>query len=282
MVLDRAIKTVSGLEGIMVVMPDEHSGSVKIDGDPERLAECFGNILRNAYESMNGRGVITLAVEEADLHGKNSRFYRITVSDTGPGIETDVLPKIFEPFFTTKQNSRGLGLSVAYSIAKQHGGTITAESGDRGATIAVYLPASEPVPEVTTPSTVSSKKLGKVLLMDDEESIRDVGRRMLHELGHTVVTADSGEEAFHLYRKAFLEHKPFDAVILDLSVDEGMDGIQTMQAIREINPHANIIVSTGYTNDPVLIRYAEYGFNSALPKPYDFGKLTSVLSDTLP
>jgi CheY-like chemotaxis protein len=201
------------------------------------------------------------------------------VTDTGIGIAKKHLPRIFDPYFTTKQKGSGLGLSISYSIIRKHSGYIFVESElGQGTTFRVYLPASlrkaEPVAAQDAPI---HKGRGRVLVMDDEPMIVDVARAMLAHLGYDVEAAGDGEAALDAWRKARLEGRPFSAVLMDLTIPGGMGGIETVRRLREADPSARAVVSSGYSCDPVMSEFRRYGFRGVVSKPYRLEELSAVL-----
>jgi len=204
---------------------------------------------------------------------------KISVSDTGDGIRPDILSKIFDPFFTTKDSGNGLGLAVTFSILQQHGGYITVESSPgRGTRFDMYLPASTaPPPRVEAAREEPSRTARKILVMDDEPMVLDVAVRMLEHLGYTVSTATGGAEAVELYRRALGAGGRFECVIMDLTIPGGMGGGDAVKRLREMDPGVIAIVSSGYSKDPVVARYREYGFSGVLEKPYRIELLHEVI-----
>jgi CheY-like chemotaxis protein len=210
------------------------------------------------------------------------RYVTISIRDHGIGIPKSQLDKIFDPYFTTKQKGSGIGLTVAYSIVNKHNGYISAESSPDGTTFHLYLPATE--------ASASGRKgapgklsqgAGRILLMDDEKGIREVGSEMLKALGYEVVCARDGAEALRLYRQARDAASGFDVVILDLTIPGGMGGKETVAKILAIDDAAAVIVSSGYSNDPVMAQFHQYGFRGAVSKPYQLQELGSAVKAVL-
>jgi CheY-like chemotaxis protein len=212
------------------------------------------------------------------------RYVKLTIKDHGTGIPIDHIDRIFDPYFTTKQEGSGLGLAVTHSIIVKHKGHIEVKSKDGNETIfTIYLPASS-LEHETTPVEDEDKQwncTGKILFMDDEEMIRDITRNMLSHAGYEVVLAASGEEAVALFKKANDTASPFDAVILDLTIPGGMGGKETAEIIHKISPDTHLIVSSGYSNDPIMANYRDYGFCSAITKPYLFKELMETIQKVL-
>jgi CheY-like chemotaxis protein len=200
----------------------------------------------------------------------------------GIGISEEHLQRIFEPYFTTKQRGSGLGLTSAYSIVRNHGGIILAESTQtKGSTFHVYLPATK------KPLVKGGKKMaaehagqagGKILVMDDEEIIRKMLKNMLSLAGYTVELSADGAEALEKYQQAIKIGDPFNAVIMDLTIPGGMGGKETIQKLLEIDPNATAIVSSGYATDAIMSDYITYGFKAVIAKPYSAKQLQETLS----
>jgi len=273
-------------------IPDDIS---PVEIDEEQMKQAVHNIIANAQEAMAEQGMINVSCENIDigvqdtLTLKDGKYVKISIEDQGPGIPEEDLIKIFDPYFSTKemgtQKGMGLGLSASDSIVKQHDGIITVESElGTGTTFSIYLPAcvkeiveaalvKKPVPEI------SVTQGGKILVMDDEEVIRDVCNALLTHLGYEAEVAVEGVEAIEMYRKAMESEKPFDMVILDLTNKVGMGGAETMAKLLEIDPAVKAIVATGYSNDPIISNFREHGFRSPLPKPFTLDQLKTALQD---
>jgi CheY-like chemotaxis protein len=211
---------------------------------------------------------------------EEGKYIRISIVDQGIGIPQEHLSKIFDPYFTTKKRGSGLGLASCYSIVKNHGGYITAESEmGVGTVFHIYLPASEK--EVFKVEGIIGEMLysgtGKILLMDDERSVIDTAGKMLIEIGYKVEIAKNGREAIELYKQAQKAGGPFDAVVLDLTIPGDMGGQETIQRLLEINPDVKAIVSSGYANNPLMAEYKSYGFKGVVAKPYEINELSRVL-----
>jgi CheY-like chemotaxis protein len=188
------------------------------------------------------------------------------------------LHKIFDPYYSTKQTGSGLGLSTAYSIITNHHGTIAASSvQSQGSTFVIYLPAAQETTTVPQDSLPTMTGEGRILVMDDEESIRLLVGEMLRHLGYEVQCVAEGKEALERYQEAYHTHQPFNAVILDLTVPGGLGGKDTVEQLRQFDPQVKAIVSSGYSNDPVLSRYSTFGFHGVVAKPFRLAELSQVL-----
>lgn len=260
--------------------------------DEGQIAQVIHNLIINAKQAMPDGGTIQVSAENFALSAennpfiKNGKYVKITVKDTGVGIQEEHLPKIFDPYFTTKEEGSGLGLATAYSIIKNHAGYIMAESAAGvGTTFYIHLPASKKEigrVEAVEEKLVSGKE--KILVMDDDDIIRDVAGKMLTKLGYEVDFARDGSEAIELYKKSKNSGRPFDVVIIDLTIPGGMGGRETMQKLLEIDPHVKAIVSSGYSDDAVMSNYTNYNFKGVIAKPYRIEELSktvrSVLAET--
>jgi signal transduction histidine kinase/ActR/RegA family two-component response regulator len=256
--------------------------------DASQISHALHNILLNARQAMPEGGLIEVRGEnliaEADSPLLSpGQYVRIAVRDYGCGIPSDTLPRVFDPYFTTKQNGAGLGLAAAYSIVAKHQGQITVQSKlGEGTTFCVYLPASERSPSAE-PQT--SRKLhsgsGRVLVMDDEESLRGLVTRVLEQLGYQVESANDGAGAIALYEAARASGRGFDAVLLDLTVPGGMGGVDAAAKLREIDPSVPLIVSSGYSEAPILSEFQTHGFDAVLRKPWTPAELSEVVKQVI-
>ncbi|HEU4389777.1 MAG TPA: response regulator, partial [Blastocatellia bacterium] len=206
-------------------------------------------------------------------------YVRISIEDQGVGIPGEHLHKVFDPYFTTKQKGNGLGLATAYSIIKKHDGHIAVDSVvGKGTAFEIYLPAS-PNARPDAREVIEPPPLGKlrVLVMDDEETIRDVAAQMLESLGCEAASVRDGSDAIDLYHSAWQNGEPFDAVILDLTVPGGMGGKEVVERLLELDPDVKAIVCSGYSNDPVMADFDQHGFVGFVAKPYKIQELSDVL-----
>ena len=264
--------------------------------DPNKMNAVFRNLLTNAVEAMPDGGTITIKAENLHIESneqysvpplKQGDYVHISMQDQGKGIPRENLDKIFNPYFSTKdmgvQKGMGLGLATSYAIVQKHGGHIAIESSlDVGTTVNVHLPAeSQAVLEgAKIASAVDAESpVKRVLVMDDEEMLSRMVGQMLKHLGYTVETVQDGHEAIKAYQEGKDSGEPFDVVILDLTVKDGMGGEQTIQELLKIDPNVKAVVSSGYFNDPVMADFEKYGFKGALAKPYQKANLKESLDD---
>ncbi|MFA6499364.1 MAG: PAS domain S-box protein [Desulfurivibrionaceae bacterium] len=254
--------------------------------DTGQLGQVLQNLVINAVHAMPEGGAIrltarNLTINPGELPVSPGKYVLITVKDHGLGIPPEHLAKIFDPYFTTKQSGSGLGLAVVYSIIANHAGHITVESEPgKGTVFSIYLPSTGKSPSAETPAETPAplaKGHGKILVMDDEELIRDVSTAMLRQLGYEAHAANDGEEAITLYLQAKKNEQPFDLVIMDLTVPGGMGGKETIAHLRQLDPQVKAVVSSGYANDPIMAKFAEYGFCGVAPKPFSLQELSVLL-----
>jgi PAS domain S-box-containing protein len=258
--------------------------------DEGQISQVINNLILNAEQAMPAGGLIEVACRNVEVGAddhvpiRDGRYILVSISDQGEGISEEALPRIFDPYFTTKDQGKGLGLSTVYSIIKNHDGHITVSSKPgAGTTFFIYLPATFGAKEPFSRQEHGAEPLeeqtvkGKVLVMDDEENIRDVVAEMLDFIGYEVTLSRDGEEAVSLYTQAQQSNQPFAAVLMDLTIPGGMGGGEAMRILRSINPTVKGIVSSGYSNDPILSDYASFGFQGIITKPYKLGELRDVL-----
>jgi two-component system, cell cycle sensor histidine kinase and response regulator CckA len=234
---------------------------------------------------MSEGGEITISAENFIVQDNSTlplvkgNYIRIAIKDQGPGIAREHISKIFDPFFTTKTKGSGLGLATCFSIIQKHEGFIDVETElEKGSTFFLYLPISKTQAEtVITNITTVYKGKGRILIMDDEEFIREIAKETLKNLGYEAILATCGEDAISLVKYSIVEQKPFDAVILDLTVIGAMGGKETIKKIRELDPNIKAVVSSGYSNDPVMADPQAFGFLNKIKKPYLKQELAEVL-----
>ena len=262
----------------------------QVDADAGQLAQVIQNIVINADQAMPRGGSVEIAARnvppsDPDLPRELPRNNHVMISirDHGVGIPERDLDRIFDPYFTTKANGSGLGLATTYSIVRNHEGWIFARSEiGTGTTFFIYLPASAATsgtPAVA--ATAPRPRTARILLMDDEEIVRTVAKELLTALGHTVTLAERGETAIDVYREARDAGRPFDLVILDLTIRGGMGGVETVSKLREIDPDLKAVASSGYSDDATQSAFREQGFAGFLKKPYTIKELQGMVSAVL-
>lgn len=256
--------------------------------DPEQISRALHNILLNARQAMPHGGIIevhaeNVAYETGPLPLSPGNYVRISVRDYGCGISPDLLPRVFDPYFTTKAGGSGLGLATTHAIVAKHQGHVTVQSTlGVETTFSIYLPASGQNLPADAPVDESLQQgSGRILVMDDEEQLRLLLSATLEELGYEVTGARDGAEAIALAEQARASGRGFDAVLLDLTVPGGMGGVEAAAKLREVDPSAQLIVSSGYSDAPVLSEFQAYGFVDVIPKPWTPAALSLVLRRVL-
>jgi len=253
--------------------------------DEGQISQVFSNLTLNALQAMPEGGTIQISGKNTRLEGdrniplKEGNYIKLSVKDNGTGIPAEHLKKIFDLYFTTKKDGKGMGLPTSYSIIKAHDGYIQVESQTgRGTTFHIYLPTAPSAAVKKESKTEQGTDVsGRIMLMDDDESIRESVGELLKFFGYEVETACDGAEALELYRKFKEMERPFDVVIMDLTIPGGMGGKEAIQKLIEIDPDARAIVSSGYSNDPVMAEFRKYGFRGVVAKPYNFEELNDTL-----
>jgi len=262
-----------------------------VHADPGQINQTLNNLLLNAVQAMPEGGVITIRagnenVTPGDPRGVPAgRYVRIVITDRGTGIPPEILPKIFDPYFTTKATGTGLGLASVFSVIKRHNGMISATSQvGVGTSFEILLPALEvsgrdEAPDVRTLAPPAAGK--SVLVMDDEEPIRTVAVRMLKVMGYAATACSDGAEAVRLYRDQQQKGEPFGAAILDMTVPGAMGGKDAARGIRDLDPNAVIVISSGYFAEFPADGEHDTPANAVVAKPYNLHQLSEVLAKVL-
>jgi signal transduction histidine kinase/ActR/RegA family two-component response regulator len=261
-------------------------GLLNLEGDDNQISQVLQNLLLNAAEALPQKGPITcearnLSPAEVARLGLDPLrpWIRLTVSDQGPGIPPENLERIFDPYFSTKPRGSGLGLAMAHSIVSRHGGFLRVESAAGvGTTFHVDLPATSAPPSPLTPPETPLADRGRVLVMDDDEDVRRVVGRMLRQLGYEVHFARDGRELLEVYQAS---QDGWQAVIMNLSVPEGMGGREAIERLRQIDPGVRALITSGYLDHPVMIDCRAYGFRASIPKPFTLAELSRALDEAL-
>ncbi|MFO8112174.1 MAG: 7TM diverse intracellular signaling domain-containing protein [Desulfosalsimonadaceae bacterium] len=266
---------------------DIEEGLWPVEVDSNQIVQVIHNLVINAIQAMPGGGEIVISAVNLDavqwLPLSEGRYVRITFTDQGTGIPRHNLVRVFDPYFSTKEQGNGLGLSICYSIVKKHGGHIDVESVEnKGTSFHIYLPASEgEIAREKKTARISKERRGRILVMDDEEAVREVAEGLLTHLGFDVVCVSEGTDAVEQYRRAKKAGAPFSAVIMDLTVSGGTGGKEAIHGLLAYDPDAVALVSSGYSKDMVMANYREYGFSGVLSKPYTLEDLARVLDEAL-
>jgi two-component system cell cycle sensor histidine kinase/response regulator CckA len=281
----------------------------EVEVDQEAFSHAIRNIVTNSVQAMD-KGVVRFSAESIphsqfsyrpDLPLKAGDYVCLHIQDQGHGISEKALSRVFEPYFTTRSGSQGLGLTTALASIQRMGGTIIIDSTPGvGTTVSIYLPAAQGAPTATgtipkaiaappatsanlrgatpavpAPAKPAAKK--RILLMDDEQMILDIVSRMLGHLGYEVSTCTDGSQAIAAFAKAKSHSEPYDIVMMDLVIPNGVGGQDAVHTIKKIDPNARVIASSGHLEHPVMLDHAKFGFSAVLEKPYKLEKLQQVI-----
>jgi two-component system, cell cycle sensor histidine kinase and response regulator CckA len=260
----------------------------KAEVDAAQIEQVINALILNAREAMPRGGTVRIRARNVVFEeGANAplpagRYVKVTVSDRGAGISDELRTKIFDPYFTTKPAATGLGLAISYSVVKKHGGLLLLESSSgEGSVFAFYLRASDKHATAGTEPRSSGRPFHynhqRILVMDDEEAIRELTSQLLGTLGYEVTAVPDGLEAVRLYERALRKGEHFQAVILDATVRGGMGGVATIERLRSMDPKVNAIICSGYSDEAALSEFLAYGFRGALPKPFTRSELADAL-----
>ncbi len=266
---------------------EANEGECILNVDAGQINQVIQNLVINSRQAMPEGGNITITLAKTSLpetidriNNPGGKFLKVTIKDQGTGVGSDIADKIFDPYFTTKDGGSGLGLAMCHSIVKNHNGyLVLEESSSAGSSFSIYLPQQETELLQNEFAIKIDKECfsGRVLVMDDDKMILEVTSRMLEKLGFEVLKAENGEEAIELFRQSLADKKLLKFSIMDLSISGGMGGIETSRKFLDINPNAKIVVSSGYSEDPILSSCEDFGFVASLSKPYSFDVLTDVV-----
>ncbi|MDJ0782552.1 MAG: ATP-binding protein [Desulfosarcinaceae bacterium] len=283
---------------------DGHPVSIRMTVDPQcrllwcdtaQIRQAIENVIVNACESMPNGGEVLVEADCTDIEEGvggvrlPGGYLRISVSDRGAGIPKEIRDKIFDPYFTTKpmgaQKGSGLGLAITHSIVQKHQGYVSVSARpDQGTRVDLFLPlefAGNQSAAVTSPTEEKQQQTqgGRILVLEDETMVWEVAEMLLSHLGYRVTHATNGEAAVELYERAMADGKPYDTVILDLTIKGGMGGRETLEALKRIDPDVFAFVSSGYSSDPVLTDFRRFGFRGVIPKPYTLEEVKAALAE---
>jgi len=258
-----------------------------VEVDPGQMNQVISNLVINANQAMPNGGFISIKTTNIEHKAEDNiilpegKYIKITIEDQGIGISKKHLDKIFDPFFTTKQTGSGLGLSTTFSIIKKHGGIIKAYSEiDKGSVFNIFLPASlKSVQKIKENNEIKHKGHGRILIMDDQESILMMIQRMLFKMGYETLFATNGAQAVELYSKEYQSGNKIDLVILDLTIPGGMGGTETITELLKIDSNVKAVVSSGYSENSIMSNYKDYGFCGVVPKPYTKDQIAELLNN---
>jgi CheY-like chemotaxis protein len=263
--------------------------------DAGQISQVIANLVVNADQAMPNGGTLYVKCDNFCYDTNDALipdlapgdYVRLRIRDEGVGIPEKYMKRIFDPYFTTKAKGNGLGLATAYSIIKNHNGLMTVESELHvGTTFTIYLPAAASTEEdlpVEAPARLTSemKGTGRVLIVDDEDAIRDLVEFTLTRLGYEVSQAATALQGVEMYQHTLRMGKRFDLVILDLTLPGGMGGKEALKKLIEIDPTVNAIVSSGYATDATMSRYQDFGFRGVIAKPYEAAELGKIVHDVI-
>lgn len=259
--------------------------------DAAQIEQVINALVINAREAMPRGGTVRIGACNVEVDSRSGTllpdgsYIKVTIADEGDGIPEGLSSKIFDPYFTTKPASSGLGLSIGFSIVKKHGGLLHLEhSSAEGSSFAFYLPAAKILPSDIKKSELSrptASENARVLVMDDEEGIRDLTTQLLASLGYSVTAVPDGTEAIKAYERALQRGEPFRAVVLDATIRGGMGGLATIERLRILDPGVTAIICSGYSDEAALAEFLQYGFRSALPKPFTRRDLANAVERAL-
>jgi two-component system cell cycle sensor histidine kinase/response regulator CckA len=266
------------------------------DIDPSQIWQVLNNILTNSREAMPGGGTVWVSAENVTFDGTSSTALgpgdcvKVSIRDHGVGVAKENIPRLFNPYFSTKvrgsQKGTGIGLAVCHSVIEKHGGRITLESElGLGTTVTFFLRAlrAEQPPASRTGGEAEVREQGyRVLMLEDDSAVIKTGTQMIEHLGHTVTAVQNGAEVLDLYSRSQRAGKPFDLVLLDLTVRGGMGGRETLEKLKQVDPDVVAVVTSGYADDPVIAEFGRHGFQAALLKPFTIRTLEQTIAQVVP
>ena len=257
--------------------------------DPSLVRQMFANLARNAADAINGPGHIEVTLDRVDGAAEAARtsqpladggFVRVIFRDSGPGIDADLLGHVFDPYFSTKQKGvqkgMGLGLTIVHAIVKKHGGLVWIDAPpDGGCAVHLYFPLQDAA--AGSPMVGTGARGRRVLVMDDEELMRLINRKMFEHFGCEVSLAETGEEAVARCREQVRAGAPFALVLLDLFVDGAMGGLEAARLIHDLDREAVLVATSGDNTSEVLRAPAAHGFAAALTKPFSMDAVEDLV-----
>lgn len=258
-----------------------------VEYDKHQIRQVIENIVINATQAMPSGGLIKIKAANCTV-GVNwpgltpGKYIKIDITDSGCGIQPELLQKIFDPFFTTKPSGHGLGLSTSFSIVNKHGGTIQVESVlNQGCTFSIYLPAVNDASSSPLQVSLNKRDGGLIIVMDDEKIIRDTTSALLRTIGYSVESKERGEDVLEYYHELLQQNRSVTAMIFDLTIPNGMGGLATIAELRKVNKDVPVFVASGYAEDPVMSNPREYGFTARICKPFRLDELKKMLDDNI-
>jgi PAS domain S-box-containing protein len=279
----------SGISWTVDIAPDLWN----IDADAAQLAQAVSDVALNARQAMPQGGAITIRAEnvcepvqrwENALRVRPGRYVKVSITDTGVGIQREHLGRIFDPYFTTKPGGAGLGLATTYSIIKNHGGYLEVKSQPgAGTTIQMSFPTTDRREKIEQPEAAVRASAGRrrVLIMDDEACVRTLATNMLDFLGYDAEVVQSGKSAVETFEQARAHGNPFDVVLLDLLVPGDIGGVEAMNHLEAIDPTVKAILMSGLGQDPAVTEFESHGFRAAIAKPFTLQELNATLHSVI-
>ncbi len=255
------------------------------DFDKNQIGQVIDNLTINAKQAMSDGGTIEVAAENLTIIENAhpvldpGKYIKISLKDQGVGIPKEYLTKIFDPYYSTKPKGHGLGLATCYSIVQKHDGYIEVESEPgKGSTFSIFLPATDKPVDIENTIQISQHKgSGTFIVMDDEESIRDIVKEMLESFGYAVVLKQSGSETIDYLKEKAEENFDITGMIFDLTIPGGMGGKEAVKEVKKLFPDVPIFVASGYSEDPIVSNPENYGFNASIRKPFKLSDLSEML-----
>ena len=280
------------LAGTMVdyeLTADDNLHCVNLDSD--LIIQVFQNIIFNAVEAMDGQGLLSVNLtrvvgeNEANHTGHpmpDGNFIRVSIRDTGSGIDPHILEQVFDPYFSTKQKGTqkgmGLGLTIAHAIVKKHGGVVRLEANpDKGCTAGIYLPVGRQEQNNGREKSDTTDRF-QVLIMDDEELMLTIAAKMFEYFNCRVTTVVEGGQAVEAFKEGLDGGTSYDLVLLDLQIDDGMNGVGAAEKIHTLDPQATLVAMSGNDRDEVMVRFKDYHFVAAVAKPFSIDKVESLMN----
>ncbi|NLD95290.1 MAG: PAS domain S-box protein [Fibrobacter sp.] len=258
-----------------------------VEYDKHQIRQVIENIVINATQAMSSGGLIKIKAVNCTV-GANwlgltpGRYIKIDITDSGCGIQPELMQKIFDPFFTTKPSGHGLGLSTSFSIVTKHGGTIQVESVlNQGCTFSIYLPTVNNASSSPSQESLNEHGGGLIIIMDDEKIIRDTTCALLRTIGYTVESKERGEDVLEYYHELLQQNRIVTAMIFDLTIPNGLGGLATITQLRKVNKDVPVFVASGYAEDPVMANPREYGFTASICKPFRLDELKKMLDENI-
>ncbi len=251
--------------------------------DPSQFAQIIHNLVINAREAMSGGGRLRVGAREVTL-GQGSpvppgRWVRLDITDDGTGIPPELVDKVVEPFFTTKDSGSGIGLAVVRSVIERHGGHLTLRSvEDTGTTFTVWMPPLSEQQKIEPESPSLTVEPTRILVVDDNEELRRLFRRLLTSMGHEVEDVARGSLGVEVLGRAESEGRPFQFAILDLTIPGDLGGVDTLKVLRKIDPELIAIATSGYANNQVMADFRQFGFQAKLEKPFTLEEMVTALA----